>query len=446
MTAPIPVLILKTGRYAIHHGQVGIIRSLGRLGIPVYTVAEDHLTPAGTSRYLAGRFVWNMGDRPRPQVLEALSRIGKTLQRPTILIPTDDLAAILVAEEAATLRQWFVFPAISAALPRTLANKQMLHTLCRKMGVPCPNTRCPTSISDVREFAESARFPIVVKAAAAWLKPKLNVSVVRSERELLELWHRSASLETPNMLLQEYIPSGGDWFFHGYCNGTSDCVAGFTGLKLRSSPPHAGMTTLGKSVENGVLLQQAKTLLKAISYAGIMDLDYRLDKRDGQYRLLDFNPRIGAQFRLFMDDNGLDVARALYRDLTGGTVQRSRQADGRIFVVEPDDLRASVQYLHRGELSPSAWLRSFKGPKELAWFAWDDPLPFLMVWGRLAIRGLRKIIRIAARVRRRPTVGWQASKVQTESRDAATLRPRVAMTDSVQCVNTSSNAAITPDR
>jgi len=38
-----------------------------------------------------------------------------------------------------------------------------------------------------------------------------------------------------------------------------------------------------------------------------MDLDYRFDKRDGQYKLLDFNPRIGAQFRLLVDDNGLDV-------------------------------------------------------------------------------------------------------------------------------------------
>jgi D-aspartate ligase len=93
------------------------------------------------------------------------------------------------------------------------------------------------------------------------------------------------------------------------------------------------MTTLGRSVTNDVLSHQAETRLKAISYAGIMDLDYRFDKRDQQYKLLDFNPRIGAQFRLFVDDNGLDVARALYCDLTGQVVRRSRQVDGRVFVV-----------------------------------------------------------------------------------------------------------------
>jgi hypothetical protein len=96
---------------------------------------------------------------------------------------------------------------------------------------------------------------------------------------------------------------------------------------------------------------------------------------------------------VFVDDNGLDVARALYRDLTGQIVRRSRQVDGRVLVVEPDDLRASVNYLWRGELSAYAWLRSFKGRKEFAWFSWDDPLPFLTVWILLAIRGVGKIVK-----------------------------------------------------
>jgi D-aspartate ligase len=77
-----------------------------------------------------------------------------------------------------------------------------------------------------------------------------------------------------------------------------------------SFPSTRGIITLGRSVTNDVLLHQAETLLKAISYAGVMDIDYRFDERDRQYKLLVFNPRIGAQFRVFVDDNGLDVARS----------------------------------------------------------------------------------------------------------------------------------------
>jgi len=81
-------------------------------------------------------------------MLEALTSIGRNLNKTTILIPTDDLGAILIAEESATLRPRFVFPDISAGLPRNPANKGMLYALCRQIGAPCPNTLCPTSISD----------------------------------------------------------------------------------------------------------------------------------------------------------------------------------------------------------------------------------------------------------------------------------------------------------
>jgi predicted ATP-grasp superfamily ATP-dependent carboligase len=176
-----------------------------------------------------------------------------------------------------------------------------------------------------------------------------------------------------------------------------------------------------------------------------MDLDYRFDKRDGQYKLLDFNPRIGAQFRLLVDDNGLDVARALYRDLTGQTVRHSGQVDGRVLVVEPYDLSASLKYFWRGELSAYAWFRSFKGRKEFAWFAWDDPLPSLMAWGRLAIRAIRKRIRIEA-FRFAAARRWIGRYSKTDSADAEPLRFRVGKSNLLRRLNSSSKAAVTPDQ
>jgi len=50
-------------------------------------------------------------------------------------------------------------------------------------------------------------------------------------------------------------------------------------------------------------------LLAKLGYRGILDLDIRLDERTGDYHLLDFNPRLGAQFRVFRD-NRRDRCRA----------------------------------------------------------------------------------------------------------------------------------------
>ena len=59
-------------------------------------------------------------------------------------------------------------------------------------------------------------------------------------------------------MLQEFIPAAapGDWFFHGYCDVNSACRPAFTGIKLRSYPAHAGLTSLGCAVANDQLRAQ----------------------------------------------------------------------------------------------------------------------------------------------------------------------------------------------
>lgn len=389
----LPVLILKTGYYALHHGGLGIIRSLGTLGVPVSTVIEDHFAPAAASKYLKGTFVWDTSNLSRSQMLAGLQRIGRQLNLPTVLIPTDDAGAILIAEEAANLRQWFLFPTLRSDIPRNLADKSSLHALCKQLQVPSPQAISPSTISEVYEFIETAAFPVVVKPSRPWLRSKTKTSLVRSPQALLDVYRQSEG-EMSKLLIQEYIRDGEDWFFNGYSDANSQCLAGFTGRKLRSFPPQLGAATLSRSVTNPVLLRQAEALVKAIPYAGAMDIDYRFDKRDGQYKLLDFNPRIGAQFRLFEDRERIDVARALYRDLTGQSIRRSPQIDGRVFVAEPHDCLTSIHHLLRRELSIKDWWRSFEGAREFAWFRWHDPAPFIMIWIRLAVASAAKALRV----------------------------------------------------
>ena len=108
------------------------------------------------------------------------------------------------------------------------------------------------------------------------------------------------------LMLQEYIPQapGQDWFFHGYFDSASRCQTAFTGVKDRSYPAYAGLTSLGRAVPNSRLREQVTAMAAAIGFRGIVDLDLRFDPRDAQYKLLDFNPRLGAQFRLFTTGTG----------------------------------------------------------------------------------------------------------------------------------------------
>ncbi|HLW60004.1 MAG TPA: class I SAM-dependent methyltransferase [bacterium] len=424
--ATVPALVLKVGRYVLHdHGGLGVIRTLGRLGVPVYGIVEDRFTPAAVSGYLTGAFVWDTRDLDRHRLLDGMAVIAERLDRPTVLIPTDDAAAIFMAEEAATLRRWYLFPEQPAHLPRTLASKKELYLLCKRIGVACPETVIPNSLSDVHRFVESAMFPVMVKAAERHPRSERTTWIARTPEQAVAVYRDAEGRGGSSLIFQEYIPPacGEDWFYHGYRNTQSDCCVGFTGRKLRSYPPFAGPTTLGQAVGNEPLRQQVEALLQAVSYSGVMDLDYRLDKRDGRYKLLDFNPRIGAQFRLFESPAGLDVARALYLDLTGRRVPRPGPIEGRTFIVEPYDLLASLGYFRRGVLGLREWWRSLEGWRELAWFNRDDVLPFLVMGLRLFLRGVER----ALRMRPGPPISNRLPSYVRGARDRVAAGPRTAV-------------------
>src|SRR6266576_3219412 len=91
----------------------------------------------------------------------------------------------------------------------------------------------------------------------------------------------------------------------------SECLVSFTGKKIRQYPVFHGSTSLGICVENETVRKTTTEFMKKLGYKGILDVGYRYDARDGQYKLLDVNPRIGSTFRLFVAENGMDVARAM---------------------------------------------------------------------------------------------------------------------------------------
>ncbi|MEU2422848.1 ATP-grasp domain-containing protein [Streptomyces sp. NPDC007851] len=393
----VPGLIVKFGDYPLHHGGVGAIRSLGRLGVPMYAITEDAYTPAASSRYLERAFVWpTTGGEEPDRLVEGLLRIGRRIGRPTVLIPTDEEAAVLIAEHQDALGDRFLFPRVAPGLPRRLASKQGLHELCVEHGIPSPEAAFPQSYDEIVDFAEKARFPVVAKNREAFVRrkrPAVNGTTRIATREgLLTLARDWGTL--PGVILQEYLPreEAEDWIVHAYFDADSTPRALFTGVKVRSWPPHAGMTANAYVVDNPELADLAARFIKQIGFTGVIDLDLRFDRRDGRYKLLDFNPRMGAQFRLFESESGVDVVRAMHLDLTGRHVPEGEQRAGHRYVVENIDLPALLAYRRSGYTTPHAPGRP--SGTELAWFAGDDPMPFVTMLARFVRPGAKHLYQL----------------------------------------------------
>jgi predicted ATP-grasp superfamily ATP-dependent carboligase len=323
----------------------------------------------------------SLEDDTQQHSVAALQRIGRELGSRPILIPTTDQASIWVAENSAALREVFCFPDQDAALVRSLCDKNLMKDLARKSGVPIAQSTVPRSREDVEQFLETAVFPVMVKATdTERLRRRAGGTkfLVHTGCELLDLYARAEDREGPNLLIQEFIP-GEDWMFDGYFDKNSRCVFGVTGKKIRRFPASTGVTSLGVCLHNETVRKTTIEFMKAIGYRGILDIGYRYDRRNGQYKVLDVNPRIGCTFRLFTATNGMDVARALYLDMTGRPVPPSQAAEGRKWIVEDFDLFSALRSCRDGALSLKDWAKSLAGVQETACFALDDPLPFLMM-------------------------------------------------------------------
>jgi predicted ATP-grasp superfamily ATP-dependent carboligase len=372
----VPVVVLK-----MHHGSLGIARSLGRLGVAVYGVAVSRDAPAWSSRYWRERFEWPLETAPAQRTLDYLLELGRSLGNRALLIPVSDRTTLFVAEHADALGEQFRFPLVSRATAEGLVSKKEMYLLARRFGIPTAHTEFPRSRADVADYAARGRFPVAIKGIdGTRMKARVGCTVwiARTPSELLAQYERMEDPEQPNLMLQEYIPGGEDsvWMFNGYFNAESECLAGFTGKKIRQNPVYTGSTSLGICLRNDEVARLTRRFMKAVAYRGILDIGYRYDARDRTYKVLDVNPRIGATFRLFVDANGLDVARVFYRDMTGQPVPATVHVEGRKWIVENHDVESSYRYWRDGKLAFAQWLASFRGVREGAWFAWDDLRPF----------------------------------------------------------------------
>jgi len=394
----VPALMVKIGYYPVQAGGLGAVRTLGRLGVPVHVMAEDPFTSVALSRYRADRFRWRTTGLEQADALVAgLARIGRRIGRRSVAIPTDDESAILLAEHADELSEHFLIPHVDPGLPRRLASKHELFLLCREHDVPAPEAALVSSAAELVAHAEQAAFPLVVKNGAPWVRLRAQMvrstTVIRAREDLLAL--ADTRHDDFRLLIQEYIPRehAQDWIVHLYCDANSDCLALFTALKLRSWPAHAGNTACAYTMFNPVLAELARRFCKAVGFQGIADLDWRLDRRDGRYKLVDFNPRVGNNFSLFQTRGGMDVVRAMHLDLTGRSVPADQQVDGRRLVVEHYDLAARLAYRRAEPAIPAAAERAATTVRAFA--SLSDPLPFLALWPRQSRQVLSRVSGLA---------------------------------------------------
>lgn len=388
-------------------GTLAIMRTLGKMGVDVYVVANNPDSPVLRSRYCKGQFHHSLADDEQDSLIELLQSISKDIGRKPILIATSDELAIMVAECHMQLSDYYLIAQNTGELTRTLADKMQMFRLARAHDLPSPKTVLPATCDEASEMAEELQFPVMLKAVFGnRMQARSGRKMARADTrsEMLSTFRELEDPEFPNIMLQELIPGDDDqvWIFNGFFDENSDCQFPFTGKKIRQFPIHVGAASLGECVWNEQVAKQTTEFMKAIGYRGILDIGYRYDERDGLYKVLDINPRVGQAFRIFVGEGDVDVVKCLYLSVTNQPLpEGGSPLEGRRWMIEDYDLVSSVHYMQEGSLSLMQWFRSLWTVDEVAWFDWRDKRPALSIYWELFKRGIARAAKYTQRQARK---------------------------------------------
>ena len=380
------------------------VRCLGREGIAVRGFDVSARGPAFRSRYCTAAVCPDPFREPGELVRFLRHQVPEGSEK-VVLLPTSDAFFLFLSRHRVQLADRFLMNLPAADVAESVVNKRRLYELAAANGTPFPRSYFPATDAEAVAVKDALRYPAFIKPYwghqwRAHFGGKHKGFRVHSPEEFLARF-REVLKSGHAALVQSYITSADDNLFSLslYLSQGGEVLATFPRRQVRQYPPNSGTVTLAVSERNPALVADGARFCLAIGYRGIAGLEYKRDREDDQYKLLDFNPR------LMLSDGlsaycGINLPLIQYLDLTGQSAAPAREyAEGVKWLESIADFNAFKQYHQRGELGFKGWWKSLWGAKVFALFAWDDPLPFLFArkfgfsYGRILEYAIRHFIR-----------------------------------------------------
>ena len=356
---------------------LGIVRSLGRMGVPVCVIDDEH-SISRFSRYTThGVRVPDL--RQEAATVETLLRIGRELNlQGWVLFPTRDEIVAALARNRSVLAETFRVPVPDWTTVRWMLDKRNTYQLAQQLNIPFPKTWSPLTEEAIDQI--DSPFPLVLKPAIKehfFYATKAKAWRVNSRAEL-HLMFRRASLLTgaSEVLIQDMIPGDGRQQF-SYCAFFKGGKAiGSMVTRRRRQHPHdfGRASTFVETIDLPALEALSGRFLRSINYYGLVEVEFKLDPRDGQFKLLDINARTWG-YHTLGTHAGVDFPSLLYGDQLSRPVQTCRGRPGVSWVRLLTDVPTGLLDVAAGRLRFGDFWRSLRNYHIEAVFNREDPVP-----------------------------------------------------------------------
>jgi predicted ATP-grasp superfamily ATP-dependent carboligase len=371
---------------------LGVVRSLGRRGIPVWVACSDEHRVACSSRYVARSVPWRSGGE-LAQVDYLLTLARRHSLDGWTLFPTCDETALLLARNRSLLERHYLVAAPPAWPMEVAYDKRATHALAESVGVAQPATAFPAGRAEVE--ALHCKFPVILKPAFKTDSNRFTAAKAwraDSREELLERYDEACALVPPSVLMiQEFVPGGGgsQLSYAALCL-VGEPIASASAVRLRQQPMDFGKaSSYVETMEDGDAAVAARRLLRALRFTGLVEVEFKRDERDGLPKLLDVNARVWGWHTLCARA-GVDFTWLCWQLVHGRSPRPARARPGVRWVRMSTDMPTAAKEIWRGRMSVREYLASIRGPLEEAIFAADDLLPALIDVPYLALLAARR--------------------------------------------------------
>ena len=358
---------------------LGIVRSLGKRGIPVYLL-DNKQNIARFSRYKT-KYIKCPNVQEESLFLTFLLDLAKKDNlHGWVIYPNDDETVIFLAKYNKELEQYYRVTTQPWDIVKYACDKMLTYKLAEKVGIAIPNTYYPDSIEAVKQL--DVKYPVILKPSMKepfYSRTHKKAIRIENKQELINKYIKMSPAIEPSqtLMVQELIPGRTEGLFSvGSLSRDTELLAHVIVRRPRQHPMEFGhATTYALTVDVPQLAEMTAKILKAMGYSGLSEVEFMLDSRDGKYKLLEINPRPWG-WHSIATGAGVDLPYLSYLDTLGEKVSQDGFALDVKWIRLITDVPTVIVELCKRKLSVSQYLNSLKGKKQFAVVSLDDPLPF----------------------------------------------------------------------
>ena len=356
-----------------HFNSLGVVRSLGEAGVPVYFLNFSDFSYAENSKYTKHTYRVTTED----DVMQTLGTIAQAHSGKGVLFPCSDAAALMLDRMHEALQAHFIVPHAASHLEEYMEKDRMCRLACEA------GFRVPDSLVVYEEtllsLAQKA-YPVILKPLASVDGMKADIRICKTGAEAAETARSLFDAGYQRLLAQQFVASDDEKMTEYIgCKVKGEPVLLFGQLeKIREYPIHRGSTSFARLTEAITYIdpQALDRFLDGVGFEGLFDLEIKV--ADDKAWFIEINFRNGAPAYAYTAA-GFNIPYAWFCKMTGLPCPEIGIRP-LLLMSERDDLN----HVTGKSISVFRWLKDVRQTDVFMVFNRQDSAPFRKAYNTLA--------------------------------------------------------------